>query len=307
MKWFSVIVALLLVVLSGARAQGPDDHYIQIYNLIQEADKLVNDLQPSDALPKYLEAQTALQRFQKGYPQWNPKVIDFRLNYVAAKIAALTGKVSAPAAPATAAEPPTVSAPVAPAAAPAAPSGSATSAAPPPSISAAEVTKPAPSDWEAQIGLLRDLNRQLQADKAVLEAKLKEALSVQPADVDPRELAKAEQKIRNLLKENDLLKVSLSQAKAMPVTAPDTKALDEARRALAEADRKLAEQTKTANALALERTALQAKLDRLAASPPKAAELEANKKALREANLKLAEQPSSPPAWRWRKRRCKPG
>ena len=38
------------------------------------------------------------------------------------------------------------------------------------------------------------------------------------------------------------------------------------------------------------RTALQAKLDRLAASPPKAAELEASKKALQEANLKLAEQ-----------------
>ena len=72
MKWFSVIVALLLA-LSGARAQGPDDQYIQIYNLIQEADKLISDLQPSEALPKYLEAQTALQRFQKGYPEWNPQ------------------------------------------------------------------------------------------------------------------------------------------------------------------------------------------------------------------------------------------
>ena len=39
MKWFTVIVALLLA-LSGARAQGPDDQYIRIYNLIQEADKL---------------------------------------------------------------------------------------------------------------------------------------------------------------------------------------------------------------------------------------------------------------------------
>jgi len=43
-------------------------------------------------------------------------------------------------------------------------------------------------------------------------------------------------------------------------------------------------------ALALEKAALQAKLDRLPASPPNAAELEANKKALQEANLKLAEQ-----------------
>jgi Tfp pilus assembly protein PilF len=130
----------------------------------------------------------------------------------------------------------------------------------------------------------------LQADKAVLEAKLKEALSVQPAAVDPRELARAEEKIRNLQKENDLLKVSLDQTKAKPAIGPDTKALDEARHALAEADRKLAEQTKTANALALEKAALQAKLDHPAASPANAADLEASKKALQEADLKLAEQ-----------------
>ena len=89
MKWFSVIVALLLA-LSGARAEGPDDQYVRIYNLIQEADKLNSGGQPSEALPKYLEAQTALRQFQKGYPDWNVKVITFRLNYVAAKIAAVS-------------------------------------------------------------------------------------------------------------------------------------------------------------------------------------------------------------------------
>jgi Flp pilus assembly protein TadD len=143
---------------------------------------------------------------------------------------------------------------------------------------------------EAQLAALREQGRQLQADKAVLEAKLKESLSVQPATVDPRELAKAEEKIRNLQKENDLLKVSLDQVKAKPVTAPDTKALNEAQQALAETDRKLAEQTKTANALALEKAALQAKLDQFAATPPNTADLEASKKALQEANLKLDEQ-----------------
>jgi Tfp pilus assembly protein PilF len=336
MKWFSVVVALLLA-LSGARAQGPDDQYIQIYNLIQEADKLVDDLQPADALPKYVEAQTALQRFQKGYPQWNPTVIGYRLSDVKSKIAALSPKVpgatnaipeaAAPAAPAPATAPPTAPAaaapaPVAPppaapaAAAPAAvvtppaapaaeapapaaavpapaaavPSSAATNAAPPPAASPAPAPKPAPSDWEAQLGALRDQSLQLQADKAVLEAKLKEALSVQPAAVDPRELAKAEEKIRNLQKENDLLRVSLDEVKMKPAPAPDTKALDETRQALAEADRKLAEQTKAANALALEKASLQAKLDHLAASPPNAAELEASKQALQQANLKLDAQ-----------------
>ena len=221
MKWCSVIVALFLA-LSGAWAQGPDDQYIQIYNLIQEADKLNNDLQPSDGLPKYLEAQTALQRFQKGYPSWNPQVISFRLSYLATKIAALSARVPAPA-------PPAPAAPV--------PGNAVTNVASPPSAGPAQVTKPAPSDWEARLAALTDQGRQLQADKAVLEAKLKETLSVQPASVDPRELARAEEKIRNLQKENDLLKVGLDQAKAKPVPAPDTKALDEARQALAEAMR----------------------------------------------------------------------
>jgi hypothetical protein len=333
MKWFLVIVALLLA-LAGARAQSPDDQYIYIYNLIQEADKLVTDLQPSDALPKYLEAQTALQRFQKGYANWNPPIVNFRLNYVAAKITALSGKgptptTPAPAAPAPAAETPVpavvaptqiapapaalahvvpapstpapavppqaVPAPVAPAPAPVAPPAAAPAAVPtnpePPSSTApAQPNKPPPNEWEAHVAALADMGRQLQSDKAVLEAKLKESLSVQPAAMDPRELAKAEEKIRNLQKENDLLKVGLDQTKGKPLPATDTKALDEARQALAETNRKLAEQTKTADALAMEKATLQAKLDRPAASPPNATELEATKNALQEANLKLAEQ-----------------
>src|SRR5208283_4532429 len=99
MKWFAVIVALLLLC-SGARAQGPDDQYVQIYTLIKEADKLNSGGQLSEALPKYLEAQTALLRFQKGYPDWNVKVISFRLNYVTAKIAAVSARVPAPVTPA---------------------------------------------------------------------------------------------------------------------------------------------------------------------------------------------------------------
>jgi hypothetical protein len=270
MKWFSVIVALLLAV-SAARAEGPDDQYIRVYNLIQEADKLSSGGQPSEALPKYLEAQSALQRFQKGYPDWNVKVISFRLNYVAAKVAAVSARVPAPGAPA----------PASTGAKPAAPS----SAAP------ARPAQPAPpGDWEVQLNALNDQVRQMQADKAILEAKLKEALALQPAALDPRELARAEEKIKGLVKENDLLKVTLAQEKAKAVAAPETKALEETRQTLAEANRKLTEQAKTANALALEKTALQDKLNNLAASPSNAAELEGAKKALEDANRKLADQ-----------------
>jgi hypothetical protein len=175
MKRFLVILALLLG-LSGARAEGPDDQYVQIYNLIQEADKLNNTDRPSEALPKYLEAQTGLLRFQKGYPDWNVKVIGFRLNYVAEKVATLSARVPARVAPMPAAAAKPVAQPGPSPAPPAQPA--------------------APSDWDNQLNALKDQVRQLQTDKSVLEAKLKEALSVQPAAVDPRELAKAEEKVR---------------------------------------------------------------------------------------------------------------
>ena len=232
MKWYSVIVALLLG-LAGAQAQGSDDQYISIYSLIQEAAKLNSGGQPSEARQKYLEAQTALLQFQKSYPQWNPNVISFRLSDVAAKIAELSSRVRA----------------------------AATDRAAPPTTSPPQAVKPAPSDWETQLAGLTDQVRQLRADKTVLEAKLKEALSVQPAAVDPRELARAEEKIRNLQKENGLLKVSLAEVKAKVLPAPDTNAVGKTSQALAAANRKLAEQTKTANALAREKKALSAEAE----------------------------------------------
>jgi Tfp pilus assembly protein PilF len=269
MKWFSVVVALLLG-LSGARAEGPDDQYVRIYNLIQEADKLNSSGQPSEALRKYTEAQTALQGIQKGYPDWNSKVVNFRLNYLAAKIAALPAQAPAPVTPT--------------------PGGAGTKPAPPQGASPAQPAKAAPSDWEAQLANLTEQVRQLQTDKSLLEAKLKESLAIKPAAVDPRELAAAEEKIKGLQKENDLLKVSLDQEKAKPAAAADMKTLEEARQGLAETNRKLAEQTKAANALALEKTALQTKLNNLTPSPSTETELNATKKALADANLKLAEQ-----------------
>jgi tetratricopeptide (TPR) repeat protein len=284
MKWFAVVVALLLA-LSGARAQGPDDQYIGIYNLIQEADKLSKNEQPSEALAKYREAQTALQRFQKGYPEWNPKVVSFRLNYLATRIAEVAPRVPVAAIPA--------------------PGGGTTNRPAPATTAPPEAVKTAPSDWEARLAGLTDQVRQLQADKAGLESKLKEALSVKPATVDPREFAQAEEKIKSLQRENDLLKVSLEQEKSKVLSGPDTNAVEQTRLALAEANRKLAEQTKTATTLAVEKQALSAdaeaatalraenqllkqQLADLKAAPPPAAKADENGRELAQVRAQVA-------------------
>src|SRR6185503_10603443 len=67
-----------------------------IYNTIQEADALNTAGKATQALTKYLEAQTSLERFRKIHAEWNPKVISFRVNYVAAKITAVSAAVPAP-------------------------------------------------------------------------------------------------------------------------------------------------------------------------------------------------------------------
>ena len=61
---------------------------------------------------------------------------------------------------------------------------------------------------------MREQVQQLETDKILLQAKLKEALAVQPAAVDPRELSKAEERVKSLLKENELLKAGLAQEQA---------------------------------------------------------------------------------------------
>ena len=89
MKRLFAIVVLLLVLIPRVRADGADDQYVQIYNLIQEGDTLSTN-QPVQALAKYIDAQTALQRFQRIYPNWNNRVVTFRLNYLDSKITILS-------------------------------------------------------------------------------------------------------------------------------------------------------------------------------------------------------------------------
>ncbi len=259
------LVALLILILAAqlpsARAQqGPDDQYIVIYTLMQQADLLDSSGQPRQALAQYIQVQGELQKFQKIYPDWSPRIVSFRMNYLAEKIAEETAKL--PVVPQSGAPPP---APLAPGAAP-------------PSTSNA--------DLEAQLGALHEQMQKLQADNTTLQAKLKEALGVQPAAIDSRELTRARETIRSLMKENDLLKVSLAQGKTGTTTSgagAESDALKLAQVALAEANQALAEQTARASKLALENQALQSRVQALLAGPEAMA-------ALREENALLKKQ-----------------
>jgi Tfp pilus assembly protein PilF len=176
---WAVITLLSLAVLLPVRGQSPDDRYVRIYSLIEEADKQNEAGQSRQAMTKYLEAQIAIKELQQAHPEWNSKLVGYRLEYISSKLEPLTKQVN---------------------------SGASNAATP------ANETRATQASPASQVAMLQEEIGRIAAQNAMLEAKLREALSVQPAAIDPRELAKADQRIKALQKERDLLAVSLEQS-----------------------------------------------------------------------------------------------
>lgn len=287
MKRFCAVLFLLLVAVSpAARAEGPDDQYIGIYSLIKQGDLYVERGQNSLALAKYVDAHTALKKFQVNYADWNVKVVKYRLAYLAGKMDELSGKtppVKTPAVPipATATNPPAITnTPVTPVVISTPPATNVIA----PTPKSIYTPGPLPADAADRIAALQDQVAHLEADKTMLESKLKEALAAQPAASDPRELAKAQERIKSLEKENDLLKFSLAQARTNSVQA-NMALLEQTRKELAEANRKVNELTDANATLMTERTALQARIKAQSSAVPDSAAA-----ALREENDILKKQ-----------------
>src|SRR5438045_2933899 len=146
-RFLSLFLLVLLAVPARVDAQSVDDQYVRIYNLVQEADAFNSSVQSSQALAKYLEAQGALQKFQKINPDWNPAVVKFRLAYLSGRVSEISAIVPTPAV-----------GPAKPSPAPGAPARPATAA--------------VAGELETQLSTLRDQVRQMQAERMVLEAKL---------------------------------------------------------------------------------------------------------------------------------------
>lgn len=236
MKWI-LYLSILLLSAAGPTvwAQGPDDQYVQVYRLIQQADQFGASGQSSMARDKFLEAQSALKKLQTSYPNWNVNVIEFRLHYVEEKLGSIPAEKPTP----TVLEKtrPTTEKPV-------------------------PVIPPrSPGDRENRIKALTGEVLRLEAANALLDAKLKEALAARPAAADPRELAKAEEKIKLLEKEKELLRVTLEQEQAKQNKPVESGLVGDLKKKLAETNEQLVRQNEIAQALAREKEILEARLD----------------------------------------------
>jgi Flp pilus assembly protein TadD len=298
---------LFLGVALGVRAQSPDAEFLQFYGIMQQGEILERSGQYSDAMDRFQTAQRDLQRFAKAYPNWNEKLIKFRLSYLAGKIGSLGMRKVEPA--------PTVGTPTGgvplTGTSPTQPAGwtpadrerleraerqlaDAEDRAQQALRSADEANARANQADERTARLALDLRlardrvevlqateqnlssarNRLESERNSLQARLREALAPKPAALDPAELARAQERNLLLTKENEILKASLdrqmSDYKKLVETA--AKAL-ELEKQLGAARTELASLRRENNDLRGERQKLVARVEALGKKSDPSAEL----------------------------------
>ena len=230
---FILITTFCLVKLNS---HGQEDWYVKIYEMIQTGDSLLSSGNLQGAYEKYIQAQSEILNLQKMYPNWNQNVINYRLEYLSGKISELKAKnVTLPVKPVEAPQPVTSEKPVAK------------------SMSQEELN--------AQIQNLQQQIAALKTEKQQLEVRLKEALSVRPVAVDPGELSRAEEKIRNLEKQVSLMKVSLEQEKERNSKLIEPSTFAAIQKVLAETTEKLDQQIKENKLLLSQKESLEKMLN----------------------------------------------
>ena len=98
-QWLGCLLAATLLV-APALAQEPEDIYLDIHGIIEQADLMAANGQSESAKAKYEKALTDLLDFKRTYPAWNVKVVAYRLNYLTEKIHSLSPTNAEPGEPA---------------------------------------------------------------------------------------------------------------------------------------------------------------------------------------------------------------
>ncbi|HTB84734.1 MAG TPA: tetratricopeptide repeat protein [Candidatus Sulfotelmatobacter sp.] len=230
-RLWAIALALILLAPSVRAQQDADERYVTIYNIIQQGDSLADGGQPQDALATYIDAKSKLTSFQKLFPNWDQGIVSYRMSDLDKKIATLQSQLTTKQVPA-----------------PAAPG--------------APVLSQEEQQAQAQASELQAELQTAKLENQELQGKLKEALATQPAAVDATELAAAQQQLRDLMKQNELLKAGQGQGQTQTVVVAveDTNAVSKLNEQLAESTRKYSAEHDRAQELMQENKALQRNL-----------------------------------------------
>ena len=84
------MLAVAYLALGWAVVAGePDDDYVRLYRQLQQADELLESGRADEARKEFLAARDALVQVRTNYPNWNPRVVEFRLRYISQKLGAM--------------------------------------------------------------------------------------------------------------------------------------------------------------------------------------------------------------------------
>ncbi|MEM9399070.1 MAG: tetratricopeptide repeat protein [Verrucomicrobiota bacterium] len=90
-RLFAALCIWALVGFGVAEAATPQDQYLQIYLLIQEADKLETAGQKASARARYEVALKRLRELNETNSDWEPTIVKYRIKYSQEKVTALEG------------------------------------------------------------------------------------------------------------------------------------------------------------------------------------------------------------------------
>ncbi len=89
----AAVLFVMLLALAPAWADDAETRYLRIHELIDQGDSLNKGGERDAAKAKYQEAHSALVGFKQRHPTWNVRVVSYRLNYLADRIATLSQPV----------------------------------------------------------------------------------------------------------------------------------------------------------------------------------------------------------------------
>jgi len=95
---FSAILAVLLLGLGlcSMAAETPEEEYLSVINLIDQADVAAGNGRADSAQTKYLEAEKRLIALKRASPTFSPSAVTYRMKYLAGKIVPPPAKTSTP-------------------------------------------------------------------------------------------------------------------------------------------------------------------------------------------------------------------
>lgn len=98
-RFLTLLVLCLLALTPPTRADepNPDDMFFNVYTLMMKAETLEGRGKAAEARTNYIEGLKILKEIQLDFPEWNPKVVKYRISYFETKAAppAATAKPAA--------------------------------------------------------------------------------------------------------------------------------------------------------------------------------------------------------------------